>query len=136
MPDESFFLRCECPSFRQCGSDRLRTSRFEAESQGSTPHQRREALYEQRQRIGIEPNLVQPLPLTPFVVFREAVLTLSLSYLLGTCTCSFSSFPSHSPVPYLVSESPRRFFARFIVTHAHSHPEKEIWSGIHTRLTT
>ena len=33
-------LRTACPWFRQWGSDRLRTSRFEAESQGSTPHQR------------------------------------------------------------------------------------------------
>ena len=44
--------------------------KFEAESQGSTPHQRREALFEQRQRNGIEPNLVQPLPLTRAVANR------------------------------------------------------------------
>ena len=50
----------------------------------------------ERQRIGIEPNLVQPLPLTPLLVFRKALLILSLSYLLGTY--SFSSFPSHLAV--------------------------------------
>ena len=84
--------------FDNVKTDRLRTSRFEPESQGSTPHQRGEALYEERRRIGIEPNLVQPLPLTPFVVFRKAVLTFSLSYLLGTYSF-FSSFPCNSPVP-------------------------------------
>ena len=67
-----------------CGSHRLRTSRHEAESQGGAVHQRGEALYEQRQRVGTEPNVVQPLSLTPFVVFQKALLTLSLSYLLGT----------------------------------------------------
>ena len=69
-------LRTACPWFRQCGSDRLRMSRFEAESQGSTPHLRGEAHYEQRQRIGIEPNLVQPLSLTPFGVFLKGITYL------------------------------------------------------------
>ena len=49
--------------------------------------------------LELNPNLVQPLPLTPFVVFRKALLTLSLSYLQGTYSF-FSSFPNHSPVPY------------------------------------
>ena len=77
----------------------------------------------QRQRIRTEPNLVQPLSLTPFVVFQKHYL--SLSFLLGTYSF-FSSFPSHSPVHQLVSLSPSRSFARFIVTHAHSHPNKEL----------
>ena len=87
-----------------------------------------------RQRIGIEPNLVQPLPLTPFVVFRKAI-TLSLSFLLGTYSF-FSSFPSHSPVPWRVSLSSSRFLARFIVTHAHSHPRKNFSLASTPRLTT
>ena len=38
------------------------------------------------------------LPLTPFLVFQKAALTLSLSYLLGTYSF-FSSTSGHLPVP-------------------------------------
>ena len=90
----------------------LRASRHEAKSQGSAVHQHRRELDEQREMIGTEPNLVQPLPLILSLCFKNHHLPcLSVSYLLPTAcwvcflvTRSFlSSFlHSHLVVLYVV----------------------------------
>ena len=69
-------------------------SRFEAESQEALHINAEKHSMNKDNGLELNPIWFSPLPLTPFVVFRKALLTLSLSYQLGTYSLSFfSSFP-------------------------------------------